>query len=263
MTHEDLPHEGHHYSMARPTALAYRVIARLIRLALKCVAKFTWGGAEHLPAHGGFIAAANHASNVDPLTLAEFLFDHGFEPRILAKRSLFTTPVIGWIMRSTQMIPVDRGTSKAGQSLKDAGREISAGDCVAIFPEGTLTRDPDLWPMVGKTGLARLALTTKVPVIPIAQWGATNILGRYSKVLKPIPRKKVTIVAGPAVDLSDLYDKPMDSAVLREATSRVMDAITALLEPIRGEQAPSPRFDLRQHPDYVPKRRIYPPVDRP
>ena len=60
---------------------------------------------------------------------------------------------------------------------------------IAIFPEGTLTRDPDLWPMAARTGAARMALEAGVPVVPVAQWGAQRLLGRYSKVLKPIPRK--------------------------------------------------------------------------
>jgi 1-acyl-sn-glycerol-3-phosphate acyltransferase len=115
-----------------------------------------------------------------------------------------------------------------------------------VFPEGTLTREPDLWPMVGKTGIARLALTTRVPVIPAAQWGPQDLLGRYKKLLKPFPPKRVTIVAGPPVDLDDLYDRPMDSVTLREATERVMTAITALLEEIRGEAAPATRYDPRR-----------------
>src|SRR5690606_689346 len=122
---------------------------------------------------------------------------------------------------------------------------LEAGECVAVFPEGTLTREPDLWPMAGKTGVARLALTTRAPLIPIAQWGAQDLLGRYKKLLKPFPRKQVTVVAGPPVDLSDLYGRPLDTVVLREATERVMSAITALLEDIRGEKAPAERYVMR------------------
>jgi 1-acyl-sn-glycerol-3-phosphate acyltransferase len=134
---------------------------------------------------------------------------------------------------------------------------------VAIFPEGTITRDPDLWPMEGKTGLARIALATRAPVVPIAQWGAHEILPRYGRMLRPWPRKRVQTVAGPPVDLADLYDRPMDAATLREATGRVMDAITALQAGLRGEPAPRARFDLRKHPEYAAKRTVYPPVERP
>ena len=225
---------------------AYRNVARVVRPLLFSMTRPDWRGVEHLPAEGGFIAAANHMTNLDPLTFAHFLYDSGFAPKILAKHSLFSVPVLGPILRATGQIPVYRDTAEAGRSLQAAIEAIERGECVAVFPEGTLTREPDLWPMSGKTGVARLALTTRVPLIPIAQWGPQDVLGRYAKMIKPIPRKRVTVVAGPPVDLSDLYGRPHDTAVLREATERVMTAITALLEEIRGEQAPAQRFVWRR-----------------
>jgi len=225
---------------------AYRAVANIVRPSLFAMTRTDWHGAEHLPREGGFIAAGNHVTNLDPLTFAHFLYDNGVVPRILAKSSLFTVPVLGRVLRATGQVPVYRNTSRAGDSLRSAVAALEKGEAVAIFPEGTLTKDPDLWPMAAKTGVARLALATRAPVVPIAQWGAHNVLGRYSKVLKPFPRKKVTVIAGPPVDLSDLYDRPADAAALREATDRVMDAITGLLEGIRGEQAPAERFGSRR-----------------
>lgn len=226
--------------------LAYRNVARIVRTFLFATTRPDWHGAEHLPTEGGFIAVANHVTEVDPLTFAHYLWDHGHVPRILAKSSLFTVPVVGPALRATGQIPVHRETVAAGDSLRSAVEAVEQGECVAVFPEGTLTRDPDLWPMVGRTGVARLALTTRAPVVPVAQWGPQDLLARYGKLLKPFPRKKVTVVAGPPVDLSDLYGRPQDTATLREATERVMAAITALLEPIRGEQAPAERYDVRR-----------------
>ncbi|PZR52285.1 1-acyl-sn-glycerol-3-phosphate acyltransferase [Xylanimonas oleitrophica] len=249
--------------VARPDSRAFRAIAWLVRHLMFAMTRYEWSGAENFPKKGGFIAAANHVTELDALSFAHYLFDHGYEPRILAKRSLFTAPGVGWVLRSTRMIPVDRGSAGAGRSLEAAREQLGDGACVAIFPEGTLTRDPDMWPMEGKTGLARIALTTRLPVVPIAQWGAHEILPRYGRMVRPFPRKRVRMVAGPAVDLSDLYDRPLDSVTLREATSRVMDAITAQLETLRGEKAPEHRFDLRRHPEYEAKRRSYPPVERP
>jgi len=227
---------------------AYRNVARVVRPFLFAITRREWRGAEHLPAEGGFIAASNHMTELDPLTFAHFLYDNGHVPKILAKSTLFTVPVLGAVLRATGQIPVFRNTTDAGKSLQAAVEALRSGECVAVFPEGTLTREPDLWPMVGKTGIARLALTTRVPVIPAAQWGPQHLLGRYAKLFKPFPPKKVTVVAGPAVDLTDLYDRPMNTATLREATERVMAAITALLEEIRGERAPAVRFDVR-HPN--------------
>lgn len=218
----------------------------MVRPFLIATTRRDWRGLEHLPREGGFIATSNHMTNVDPLTFAHFLWDNGYAPKILAKDSLFRVPVVGRVLRATGQIPVSRGTAHAGRSLEAAVAALEQGECVAVFPEGTLTREPDLWPMQGRTGVARLALTTRVPVVPIAQWGPQDLLGRYGKLLKPFPRKRVTVVAGPPVDLDDLYGRPLDSRVLREATERVMSAITALLEEIRGETAPAERFVWRR-----------------
>ena len=225
---------------------AYRNVARLLRPLLYAIQRRDWRGQEHLPTDSGFIAAGNHITNLDPVTFAHYLYDSGFAPKIMAKSSLFKVPVVGWVLRVTGQIPVFRGTSDAGRSLQAAEVALAEGECVAVFPEGTLTRDPDLWPMLAKTGVARLALDTRAPVIPIAQWGAQDLLARYGKVFKPIPPKKVTVVAGPPVDLSDLYDKPRDAAVLREATARVMAALTAQLAEIRGEEPPTGVYDMRK-----------------
>ena len=228
---------------------AYRNVARVVRPLMRLMTRPDWRGAEHLQREGGYIAAANHMTNIDPLTFAHFLWDNGVAPKILAKSSLFTIPVVGRILAATGQIPVVRNSAEAGRSLEAAAAALAAGEVVAVFPEGTLTRDPDLWPMTGKTGIARLALMSRAPVVPIAQWGPQDLLGRYSKVLRPFPRKRVVVVAGPPVDLSDLYDRAGESVVLREATERVMAAITAMLEEIRGEQAPAQRYVPRRGAD--------------
>lgn len=225
---------------------AYRAVARVVRPVLFACTRPQWSGVEHLPRDRGVIVAINHVTMLDPLTSAHFLYDNGFAPRILAKDSLFRVPVLGRILRALGQVPVHRGTSRAGDALRDAVAALEAGECVVIFPEGTLTREPDMWPMAGKTGVARLALTSGAPVVPVAQWGTHRVLARYGKVPRPFPRKPVTVVAGPPVDLSDLAGLPLDAAVLREATERVMDAITTLLEGIRGERAPAERFVWRR-----------------
>lgn len=237
--------------MSHPTRAnrAYRFIASIIRPVLFATTRRAWSGTEHLPTDRGFIAAANHMSYADPLTTAHFLYDNGFAPRILAKAPLFKIFLVGRVLRATGQIPVYRNTSRAGESLEAAFEALREGECVAVFPEGTLTRDPDLWPMTGKTGVARLALQSKAPVIPIAQWGAHDLMPRYGKLPRPFPRKLQTVVAGPPVDLSDLFDKPLEAAVLREATERVMTAITDLLAQIREEEPPAVRFDPRTSPD--------------
>ena len=117
-----------------------------------------------------------------------------------------------------------------------------------VYPEGTLTRDPDLWPMRGKSGAVRLALAGRIPLIPMAQWGTQNIMGRYQKGLSLWPpRKRIDVVIGDPVDISDLYDRAGENAALVEATDRLMTAITALLEEVRGEKAPAQRWNPAEH----------------
>ena len=150
-------------------------------------------------------------------------------------------------MRGADQIPVYRETERAADAYRAAVAAVRAGKGVAIYPEGTLTRDPDLWPMRGKTGAARVALETRCPVIPVASWGAQEILAPYSKRLRLLPRKTVQVRAGRPVALEDLYDKPLTAEVLGEATTRIMASITAELEVLRGEKAPVVRFDPRAH----------------
>jgi hypothetical protein len=145
------------------------------------------------------------------------------------------------------MIPVFRESGQAADAFRAAVDAVRQGKCVAIYPEGTLTRDPGMWPMAGKTGAARVALETRCPVIPVAQWGPQEILGRYQKRIRLFPRKTMHVRAGPPVDLSDLYGEPLTAPVLREATERIMAAITRELEVLRGEKAPADRFDARRH----------------
>jgi len=246
-----------------PPSPTGKALATVTQGLMAPMVRYKFAGTENLPRSGGFIAAANHVSDFDALTFTDFLFRNGFHPRVLAKRSLFNTPVVKNLMNSAGMIPVDRGSEKAAESLDAAAELLREGACVAIFPEGTLTRDPDLWPMEGKTGVARLALTSRVPVIPVGQWGAVNVLGRYSKVLKPFPPKTVRIKAGPPVDLSEFYDVPLTAEVLHAATSKIMDAISDLVGEVRGGTPPKPRFDLKLHPEFKKKQHTYPAVSRP
>jgi 1-acyl-sn-glycerol-3-phosphate acyltransferase len=135
-------------------------------------------------------------------------------------------------------IPVHRGSTEATQSLKIAEQRLRDGGCIIFYPEGTITRDPDLWPMAGKTGVARLALQTGTPVIPIAHWGAQELLPYGEKKPRLLPRKTFRVLAGPPVDLAKYAGQPMRGTVLREATADIMAAITAQLAEIREEKAP-------------------------
>lgn len=146
------------------------------------------------------------------------------------------------MVRALRAIPVYRGSDNAARSLEAARRGLAAGACVMFYPEGTCTRDPELWPMEGKTGAARLALETGAPVIPVAHWGAQEILPYGSRRPRPLPRKTFRVLAGPPVDLSRYEGRPLRADVLREATADIMAAITAQLAELRGEKPPETPF---------------------
>ncbi len=244
-SHEEVPR----VTGARPTRLpmAYRLVAFVLRPLLMALTRRDWSGLEHLPARGGFVVSPNHISYADPLIFAHFMYDSGREGYFLAKESLFSIPVVGFVIRKAGQIPVYRNSMAAAQAYRAAVSAVREGKAVAIFPEGTITRDPDLWPMRGKTGAARVALETQCPLIPVAQWGPQEILSPYGHRPRFFPRKTMHLRAGAPVDLSDLYGKPIDTKTLREATDRLMDRITGLLEEIRGERHVNERFDPRQH----------------
>ncbi|MGW6566879.1 lysophospholipid acyltransferase family protein [Streptomyces sp. NPDC054975] len=226
----------------------YRLAAVIAKPPLVVLFKRDWRGAEHIPAEGGFITAVNHNSYLDPLSYAHFQYNTGRVPRFLAKAGLFKGSFVGTMLRGTGQIPVYRETTNALDAFRAAVEAIEHGECVAFYPEGTLTRDPDMWPMAGKTGAARVALLTKVPVIPVAQWGANLAMPPYAKEnkLSLFPRKTLIVQAGPPVDLSRFYDQEPTPDVLREATEVIMASITALLEDVRGEKAPAEPYDHRK-----------------
>ena len=222
----------------------YRLAAVLLRRPLMVLTRRDWSGAEHLGL-GGIVVCTNHVSHFDPLVFAHFLYDNGRLPRFLAKEGLFRVFFVGSVLRGAKQIPVYRDTVDASTAYAAAVEAIGRGECVAIYPEATLTRDPDLWPMVGKTGAARVAIVTGAPVIPIAQWGPQYVLAPYSKRLRLFPRRTMHFKAGPPVDLSEFAGRDVDAALLHEVTEKIMADITHLLEEIRGEKAPGVRFDPR------------------
>ena len=232
----------------------YRLAICLLRPGMLLLTRRDWSGAEHLRAQilpdgtqEGIVVCPNHISWFDPLECAHFLYDNGRPPRFLGKESVFRIPVAGRIITGAGQIPVYRETVDAAASVREAIAAVEKGECVVVYPEGTITRDPGMWPMTGKTGAARIALATGAPVIPVAQWGAQDVIGPYKAEFRALPRKTMHVWAGPAVDLDDLRGRPLDTELLQEATARIMAAITAILEEIRGETAPAERFDLKKH----------------
>ena len=223
----------------------YRFVVAVARPLLRLTTTWDWRGQDKLPKTGGVIVAANHVSYVDPFALGLYVLEAGRVPKFLAKSSLFEHPLTKRIFIGANQIPVYRGTADASKALGAAVDAVRAGECLLIYPEGSATRDPDCWPMKARTGVARLALESGAPVIPVAQWGPQNLWRYKAKLPRPFPRKRVQMIAGDPIDLSAYVGKPMDADLLHEVTELVMARITELLVGLRGGTPPAQAFDPR------------------
>jgi 1-acyl-sn-glycerol-3-phosphate acyltransferase len=229
-----------------PVEPFYRRFVTVIGLVLRFVGDRDWRRTDKVPKVGGVLVVANHTSYFDPLAVGMYLiWGAGRWPRYLGKVQLFHAPVIGWLARSCGQIPVERHSAKAKDALAAAEAALAAGKCVAIYPEGTLTGDPTMWPMKGKTGAARLVLETDVPVIPVGQWGAHFFLPDEKPGFPLVLSRShvFRVSAGDPVDLADLRGRPVTKELLDEATGRIIDAITAQVALLRGEPVPTVRWD--------------------
>jgi 1-acyl-sn-glycerol-3-phosphate acyltransferase len=217
----------------------------VLKPLLTLLTRRDWQQRDRVPATGGLVLVTNHVSHADPLTFAHFVYDCGRLPRFLAKSELFGVPFVGRLLRGAGQIAVYRDSARASEAYRDAVAAVRDGQCVIVYPESTITRDPGLWPMTGKTGAARIALETGAPVVPVAQWGPQEILPPYATRPRLGARRVVHVRAGAPVDLTDVADHPLTSEVLHVATERIMDAVTRELEVLRGEDAPPRRHDPR------------------
>lgn len=191
-----------------------------------------WRGAAHLP-DGPFLIVANHLSVFDPFPVLHFLVEHDVYPCVLAKASLWRVPGLGWLLRQIRAVPVHRNSAVAVEALHEGEAALADGYAVLLFPEGTTTTDPDLWPIPAKTGAARMALRTGVAVIPLAHWGAQQVIPNRGGAFRPLPPKAVDVVVGPPIDLDDLRDRPDDPHAWAQASNRIMERLREQLEQIR------------------------------
>lgn len=203
-------------------------------------------GMEHVPAEGPALLVINHVSHLDPVYDAVTTHRAGRVPRFLAKSTLWNIPVLKSLLTGVDQIPVYRGTTDAERSLQDAHEALRNGKVLIIYPDGTITKDPDGWPMTPKNGVARLALAHDVPVIPAARWGTREIYDHYKKRFRPFPRKQVNYSFGEPLDLAEYRAKSNEAHTLREVTYVIMGRVRELLGEVRGAHPPSEY--------YAPKR---------
>lgn len=228
------------------------LLASLILPLWSGMVRYRFTPDSKLPATGPYILSPNHYSEIDPIAMGAAVWHLGRLPRFMAKASLFKVPVLGWLLRASGQIPVHRagGRSRDGSPANPMGAaaELIRRDAgVIVYPEGTLTRDPGMWPMRGKSGAVRLALESGIPLIPVAHWGTQRLMPRYGKRIHPFPRKTIHVSVGEPVDMSRFAGREHEPRAIAEATSLLMDEITKLLAGLRGEEPPSERWDPLKH----------------
>ena len=192
--------------------------------------RWTVEGIENIPRSGAAILACNHVSYLDPLAIGYVVLRAGRRPRFLAKSELFRDKRLGWLLRRTHQIEVQRGTARASAALEQAKEALERGRTVVIFPEGTVTTDPELQPMAAKSGAVRLAMTSRAPLIPCAVWGTANVWpkGRYEKRLRP--GQPLLVRIGEPIDVKG---NPDSREEVRAAGEDIMKRIAALVASLR------------------------------
>jgi 1-acyl-sn-glycerol-3-phosphate acyltransferase len=199
-------------------------------------------GAENIRREGGLLVVMNHISHIDPPVDAVFVHRNGRVPRFLAKDSLFRMPIFKYMISGAGSIPVYRASVNAGDSLVAAKEALRNGKLVVIYPEGTITRDPEGWPMRSRTGVARLALDCLehgVPVVTAARWGTRDILNGYTRKFRPFPRKTIRVDVSSPVDLTEFKGREENNELLREVTDFLMTRVRDQLAVLRDEPAPA------------------------
>jgi 1-acyl-sn-glycerol-3-phosphate acyltransferase len=204
----------------------YDVMHRVVPPVLRAVWRPEVIGLEHVPRTGGVLLASNHLSFVDSVVIPSVV---PRQVRFLAKSDYFTgTGVRGAASRlwfqSMGMLPVDRDDTRAAIKSLDLALEVlGREEAFGIYPEGTRSRDGRLYR--GKTGVAHLALTAGVPVVPVGLTGTERIQPIGSNRPRIV---KVQVRFGPPLDFAGRYDGMPTGRARREATDEVMTAIQAL-----------------------------------
>ncbi|MDE2387268.1 MAG: 1-acyl-sn-glycerol-3-phosphate acyltransferase [Actinomycetales bacterium] len=225
-----------------------RLVANFLKPIVRALYRIEVKGVENVPKTGGYVIAANHVTYLDALAVAYMVyFRLKRTPHFLAKGNLFKAPVIGSVLLGVEQVPVYRGGHSNREPMDAAHAVLDAGRVIAIFPEGTLTREPDGWPMRGKIGAVKLALDCNVPFIPMAQWGTEVVLPTYSKKLRPKPWHPVRMIIGEPLNLDKYRGRKLTNNDYAEATELAMAEITRLTEILRDAKAPAKVFDPREH----------------
>jgi len=202
---------------------------------------------------GPLLFAVNHIGDFDPFVIAVALYKVGVVPRIMATGGIISAPVAGALLERTGAIRVERGTELARHAVRVTEVALVHGGHVVAYPEGRVGLTPDAWPERGRTGMARMALGMGVPVIPVSQWGAHEVLqygndwGKLRTLLRAIVRRPhLKVHVGPPVKLDDLRMGRVGDA--NRARYRITAAITRGLVPLRAGEDERPHYVDKTRP---------------
>jgi 1-acyl-sn-glycerol-3-phosphate acyltransferase len=227
----------------RENNLTFVLVAAILAPIIRLLFRVNTQGVENLP-KGGYILVGNHLSYLDPLAFAYSVYLHMKRtPHYFAKESLFRVPILGFLLPRVGQIPVYRTGRGNEEPMSAAKAFLKAGQVVVVFPEGTLTRDPDLWPMRGKTGAIRLAVEMGLPIVPAAHWGVEKVLGPYTKRFSPNPFHVVNVKIGKPIRFDHLDKDNLTAQILATATDQVMREVAGLVGQMRGETPPAELWD--------------------
>lgn len=247
---------------ARRAGLVIDLLQLPLRPLLNLLTRPAWNALENLPAQGAVVACGNHLSPLDAFSYGHLLQAGGAAPRFLAKDALFAIPGLGLLLRRARQIPVRRGSARGGDALDAARAALERGELLMVFPEGTYTRDPSLWPMRGRYGASRLALDTGAALLPIASWGGRKLWPVGSPIPRPGPGRRVQMLVGEPYTVSRREGESDHQAAVR-VTEDLMGRIADLLGQLREQDPPVVLHDGRtdtHRPEAGRPQRGYRPV---
>lgn len=216
----------------------FRVAALPLRLLNRVIQCVEVEGAHNIPSEGPVLVVSNHTVHADAITVGAAVYEAGRAPSFVAASDFFAYPGLSFLLKNIEAVPVYRDSEQAKDALDGIRKAFEAGRVILLFPEGSFTRDPEQWPMKGKTGVARLmASNPEVAVIPLAHWGNEKLYNPWNHDIgwRYIGRRRTKLRVSIGEPISRVVPKDASYKELVEVTEHVMQTIEDLLVPLRQE----------------------------
>ena len=193
----------------------YRLIIKIVRFFFSIVYNITYYNRENIPKGGGFIAAANHQSNLDP-PLVGIALDGKYS--FIAKAELFKNKAFAWLIKKLGAFPVERGKG-ASEPIEHAISDVKNGRILVIFPEGTRSKDGKIGR--AKSGVTLIASKANAPVLPVCI--------RYGEKRR-FRRRKIDIAFGKVISPEQIVIDGTDRKALKQASELIMGRISNMMD---------------------------------